>query len=150
MEAETFLATNASKLNPDQIRFMKLLIERNRDSSPEVRTEINNFFKVIKNGFASPWLAGISKIIEITPEAAKEILNHVLMWPHTHPPDEAKINRFAELIKTGKWKVDTKQPIMISQSGALIDGRHRLMAIIKSNKAAKMPVIFKIQVIKTE
>lgn len=42
------------------------------------------------------------------------------------------ISKYANDMKSGEWKTDTAEPIKISKNGKLIDGQHRLMAIIKS------------------
>lgn len=43
-------------------------------------------------------------------------------------------------MQTGKWKI-TGDAIKFGRSGKLIDGQHRLLAIIKSGKSFKYPVI---------
>lgn len=141
MIAKTFLKMNARQLNPDQILFVKTLIEHNPAG-------INDFFKIVKNG-SSEWLCGVSKIVDFTPDAAREILSHASSWAHPFPEDKAKIDKFSRLIKTGKFQLDLQQPIMITNSNTLVDGRHRLLAVIKAQKSAKMPVIFKIQTLKS-
>lgn len=41
--------------------------------------------------------------------------------------------RYANDMKSGKWKEDTAELIKISKMGCLLDGQHRLRAVIKSN-----------------
>lgn len=76
-------------------------------------------------------------IIEITPEKAKEILdssptkNRKLKVPN--------IERYAEDMREGRWKL-THEIIQITPYKELIQGRHRLLAVIK----AGVPVKFRI------
>jgi hypothetical protein len=46
---------------------------------------------------------------------------------------DAVVKRYADVILKGEWKEDTFEPIKISKSGRLLDGQHRLLAIVKAN-----------------
>jgi len=75
----------------------------------------------------------------ITPSRAKELL-------------EANINnrrvraeiviRYSKDILAGRWKEDTGEVIKISKSGIVLDGQHRLFAIVKANTAIFLHVVY--------
>jgi len=49
------------------------------------------------------------------------------------------VNHLAEVIKNGAWCL-THQGIAISENGVILDGQHRLSAIVKANVAVEMAV----------
>lgn len=54
-------------------------------------------------------------------------------------PNNNLINKYSDAMKRGEWQLNG-QPIILSSDGALIDGQHRLMAIVKSNTLQRMVV----------
>jgi hypothetical protein len=46
------------------------------------------------------------------------------------------VDYLIRVLKEGKWNSNLPQPIMISETGALLDGQHRCMAIVKSGVSA--------------
>lgn len=76
-------------------------------------------------------------IIEtITPKKAKELLEKNT---HNRPVSQKRVNHYADIMKQGKWHL-THQGIAISKTGVIVDGQHRLLAVIQSN----MPIDFNI------
>ena len=77
--------------------------------------------KVITNGTWS--------IKVIGPDQAKAYLalNQV-----NRKVNSADVERYAEEMRMGRWKGVSGETIKISKSGRLLDGQHRLLAIIKS------------------
>lgn len=74
----------------------------------------------------------------ITPNVAKEYLskntnNYRSVIPHV-------VNRYAKDISEGLWE-ENGNAIAFSKSGILLDGQHRLNAIIKANKPVNMVVV---------
>ena len=67
----------------------------------------------------------------VTPELAKIYLS---TNEKNRSVKERKLIRFANDIMLGKWKEDTGETIKFSKCGKLIDGQHRLLAVIKANK----------------
>lgn len=57
------------------------------------------------------------------------------------PLSAARVSDYCRQIDDGLW-VHTGQPIIISKSGRLLDGQHRLHAIIQSNRAVNIDVRF--------
>jgi hypothetical protein len=76
-------------------------------------------------------------IINVTPELAKEWLdkNH-----HNRPLSQTVINNYAEDMKEGLWSF-TGDTIKFSKDGMLLDGQHRLAAVVKSKKAQRFLIV---------
>ena len=71
----------------------------------------------------------IEKIL-ITPTMAKELLEKNINNRNVKQPVVA---RYAKDMIAGKWKQDTAELIKISKTGLILDGQHRLLAIVKAN-----------------
>lgn len=80
---------------------------------------------------------GVKKVelINITPERAKEMLKHN---PHNRNIREGDVEKYAHDMIIDNWYDEIMQPIRISVNGNLLDGQHRLYAIIKANKTIPM------------
>jgi hypothetical protein len=81
------------------------------------------------------------KKVLITPDYARKILktnksNRVLRMP--------TILRYSKDMSNGNWKTDTAETIKISDEGNLIDGQHRLHAVIHSNQSIFFHVAYNI------
>jgi hypothetical protein len=66
----------------------------------------------------------------ITPSLAKQILEKNIKNRRIKQPT---IDRYVKDMIIGKWKEDTAEVIKISKSGVVLDGQHRLTALIKAN-----------------
>ena len=64
----------------------------------------------------------------ITPQIAEEMLKHNIGNRNVHQPT---VDYYKTLMLQGQWK-ENGDSIVFSQSGRLIDGQHRLLAIIAS------------------
>lgn len=53
---------------------------------------------------------------------------------------EALVNRLVTVLVEGRWVVNG-QPIVFDDSGALIDGQHRLTAIVRSKRSAECLIV---------
>ena len=73
----------------------------------------------------------------VTPERASEILsrNHKFQ----RHPSKKYVTKFAAEMKAGKWTL-SPQPIVITREGVLIDGQHRMMAVVDSGKAQEFSI----------
>ena len=78
----------------------------------------------------------ITKIETITPEKAKSYLAHN---KHNRNVSQSLVGRMATAIRQKQWVV-THQGIAFDADGNLIDGQHRLNAIILANKSVEMLV----------
>jgi hypothetical protein len=70
----------------------------------------------------------IAKVVCITPELAAKWLKEANKG--NRPIRQSKVNEYAKALKEGKWKLNG-QTITVSND-RLIDGQHRLAAIVKS------------------
>jgi hypothetical protein len=68
----------------------------------------------------------------ITPEIAKKLLEKN---DHNRRLKIPVYLRYAEDIKNGRWKDNTAELIKISESGLLLDGQHRLKAVLVANQS---------------
>jgi hypothetical protein len=73
----------------------------------------------------------------VTVEAAKQYLasaarNRNIRW--------MKVYEYAQEMKSGRW-MDTGEPIKFNDSGQLIDGQHRLRALVESSKPQEMLIV---------
>lgn len=66
----------------------------------------------------------------ITPSIAKNYLEQNIDNRQVSQP---VLLRYVDDMINGKWKEDTGEPLKISVTGRVLDGQHRLLAIVKSN-----------------
>lgn len=76
-------------------------------------------------------------IINIDPVIATEILHRN---NHNRPISDLTVKRYAQMMRQGKWQFNG-EPIIIGEDGSLIDGQHRLKAIIDSKSTQEMIVV---------
>ncbi len=82
-----------------------------------------------------------SETITVTPGLAGELLRRN---ENNRPISEARVRQYARDMIGGKC-VFNGEPIIISVSGELNDGQHRLQAIIASNKPQAMLIVFGVE-----
>lgn len=80
-----------------------------------------------------------TSIKEITPEWAAEILEK--RNPNNRNISEATIEKYAKDMENGDWCL-THQGIAIDLNGHLIDGQHRLAAVVKAKRVVRMMVTY--------
>lgn len=73
----------------------------------------------------------------ITPEKAAQLLQKN---KRNRPLSKRTVESYAEQMKKGIWKFNG-EPIIISDGGVLLDGQHRLAAIVKSQTTQKMLIV---------
>ena len=66
----------------------------------------------------------------ITPAKAVELLQANVK---NRNPKVMVVTKYAKDMANGKWKNDTFELIKISKTGIILDGQHRLMALVKAN-----------------
>ena len=75
----------------------------------------------------------------VTPKMALEILNKHLVPEHQRKLSEAVVESYACIMRAGQWLL-THQGIAIDETGELIDGQHRLRAIVASGVTVPLMV----------
>lgn len=60
---------------------------------------------------------------------------------HNRPLNQAHVERLARDMKAGRWRL-THQGIAFDTTGLLIDGQHRLCAVIEADTSVRMRVFF--------
>ena len=83
-----------------------------------------------------------SEVITITPELAREMLESNIKNNRRLSHDV--VQRYARIMKAGGWNV-THQGIAIDTDMRLIDGQHRLNAIIQANVPVNMMVTYDVE-----
>ena len=78
-----------------------------------------------------------SRFVMMTPLMAKAILDKNT---RNRPLRKARIDRYAEEMAEGRWQ-QNGEPIIISDKDNLMNGQHRLYAVIKAGKPVPMMVV---------
>ncbi|MBO0840934.1 MAG: hypothetical protein J2O49_08965 [Sciscionella sp.] len=79
-----------------------------------------------------------SKVQQITPDKAQRWLDEANT--HNRPLSAGQVRLFADAMLRGDWKV-THQGIGFDADGTLIDGQHRLAAVVEAGIPVEMTVI---------
>ncbi|PTL55775.1 hypothetical protein [Paraconexibacter algicola] len=78
-----------------------------------------------------------AKLIEVTPAFAEELLLRNERNRHVH---SARVGQYAADMRDGAWKLNG-EAIKIADDGTLLDGQHRLMAVLEADVSVQMLVI---------
>lgn len=78
----------------------------------------------------------ISAVEIVTPEIAVQMLD---MNHHNRPVRKSAVKQLAGIIRRGEWSL-SHQGIAFDQSGRLLDGQHRLMAIVETGISCELLV----------
>lgn len=76
-------------------------------------------------------------IVKVSPDMARTLLK---TNTDNRTVRKNRVNNYATQMKRGQWKL-TGDPIRISRTGRLLDGQHRLLAIIEANTEVETFVI---------
>lgn len=78
-----------------------------------------------------------TEVLKITPALAKSML---LKNKKNRPLDDRLVTSYATIMNNGEWRL-SHQGICISQTGQILDGQHRLSAIVKCGKTIPFMVV---------
>lgn len=78
-----------------------------------------------------------TEIIQITPALAQTMLDSNT---HNRHIDDQRVYQYANAMKRGEWMLNGDS-IVFSNSGVLLDGQHRLLAVIKSKRSIRTLVV---------
>jgi hypothetical protein len=87
---------------------------------------------------ADPSPQPFNMVKQVTPEIAAKWLEGNT---HNRPLNEAAIDRLVRDMQAGRWRL-THQGIAFDENDILIDGQHRLWAVVMSNVTVPMRVFF--------
>jgi hypothetical protein len=73
----------------------------------------------------------IEKVL-VNPKMASQLLETM---DKNRRPKSARVSLYSSAMINGRWKEDTGELIKISKKGKLIDGQHRMLAVVKSGKS---------------
>lgn len=76
--------------------------------------------------------------MDITPQLADEMLTYNI---NNRPLSDGTVQHYARQMKTGDWRY-TRETIIFSSAGRLIDGQHRLTACARSGATISVDVSF--------
>lgn len=79
-----------------------------------------------------------TKVETITPYKAKDLLKRNTK---NRPVSDKRVRHYSRLMKDGKWYL-THQGIAISENDVIIDGQHRLLAIIMANTSVDVNITY--------
>lgn len=93
---------------------------------PVTRPATDPFLSVVPD--TQPTTGISAEIVTITPALAKEWLR---ANTHNRPVREARVNGYARMMTAGQWHLNG-EAIKRAVDGTILDGQHRLLAIVKS------------------
>jgi hypothetical protein len=76
------------------------------------------------------------KVINMTPELASHYLSNN---PSNRPISKSRVEAFAGMMESGQWALNG-ETIVISSTGRLLDGQHRLAAVVRYDGPVQMLV----------
>ncbi len=82
----------------------------------------------------------ITKIIDITPDMAAEMLEKNTM---NRQISQLNVTRYANDMASGEWDMNG-ETIKIAEDGTILDGQHRLWAIIEAGISVTMLVVYNV------
>lgn len=77
------------------------------------------------------------QVVAVTPAMAKRLLAGS---PENRSINQARVDAYTAVMRNGEWAV-TGQGIILDEQGLLLDGHHRLHAIIKSGMTIEMTIV---------
>ncbi|EDZ0839862.1 hypothetical protein GJ904_19995 [Salmonella enterica] len=81
-----------------------------------------------------------SEIRDIDPAIAQEFLDRAIP---NRKVSRIRVKRYAKAMREGKWALNGES-IKISPDGELLDGQHRLLAVIEAGVAVKLFIVFNV------
>lgn len=79
-------------------------------------------------------------LTEITPAAARKMLEDSASFQN-RPIKKANVREYADSIRAGEWNHHVGDPIRLDTHGRVLDGQHRLLAVIESGTPQHFYVI---------
>jgi len=83
-----------------------------------------------------------TKVLTITPALAVQWLD--TKNAHNRPVSNSTVDRYAQEIKAGNWQLNGES-IKFGKNGQILDGQHRLKAIVKANADIECLVVYGVE-----
>ncbi len=93
------------------------------------------------NVVSMPRKSGTPEIITLTAALATRLLEHNTL---NRPLSDRHVQRISRQIITGKWKFNG-DTIKVAKGGDVLDGQHRLWAVIEAKKSVKTIIVYEIE-----
>ena len=81
------------------------------------------------------------KVVNVTPDIAKKWLGNDVVYAHQREWRPGYSDCYASDMLAGLWSDDVADPIVFSKSGKLLNGQHRLHAIVNSGLSFEFLVV---------
>lgn len=107
------------------------------DHFTEVRERLNDEIADVINHPREP-MSITTKVITVTPDDARRYLGNMV---HNRPLSAANVAAYVREIQAGRWGV-TGQGIIFDGKGRLLDGQHRMHAIVKANRSIQTIAVY--------
>lgn len=78
--------------------------------------------------------------VMVTPDVAKKLLG--INYDKQRNINRSRVDLYARDMKNGHWNSQSCNPIRISSDGKVIDGQHRLLAVVESGASIPMKIVF--------
>lgn len=79
------------------------------------------------------------RVIDVTPEMARQWL---AATTGQRKPDKRHVGRLALDMRRGTFEVTLGQPIWLNRKGGVVNGQHRLLALLEHGRPVRMAVLF--------
>ena len=80
----------------------------------------------------------IVKLVTVTPDMAFEMLEKNT---RNRKVDEKRVRQYAKDMKSSRWALNGST-IVIAEDGTLLDGQHRLWAVIEANVPVQLLIVY--------
>lgn len=81
-----------------------------------------------------------AEVTLVTPEMASKWLGNTADFQRNISP--IRVSSYLKAMRRGEWKITPSQSIAISQYGQIIDGQHRLKALVDYGQPLEMSIVF--------
>jgi len=82
-----------------------------------------------------------AKLVEVTPNMAAEMLKHNNMNRNI---SQLNVKRYAQAMQSGEWE-QNGQTITVAADGTILDGQHRLWAVIESGVTITFLIVYNVR-----
>jgi hypothetical protein len=107
-------------------------------SSTTYPTDTATIARIIREKTAAPIDGPYTEHVDVWPELAEYLL---AQNTKNRPLRDKEVAAIARVMRAGEW-METGESIKVSTKGRLLDGQHRLSAIVRSGVTIRLPITF--------